>query len=58
MDINQYNTWTNFFIILYVGMLYVYISSPQPVIIFKNIKSKKELKKIFKDKNGNKYQYL
>ena len=39
-------------------MLYVYISSPQPVIIFKNIKSKKELKKIFKDKNGNKYQYL
>ena len=58
MDINQYNTWTNFFLILYVGMLYVYITSPQPVIIFKNIKSKKELKKIFKDKNGNKYQYL
>ena len=58
MDINQYNTWTNFFLILYVGMLYVYISSPQPVILFKNIKSKKELKKIFKDKNGNQYQYL
>ena len=58
MDINQYNTWTNFFLILYVGMLYVYITSPQPVIIFKNIKSKKELKKIFKDKNGNQYQYL
>lgn len=58
MDINQYNTWTNFFLILYIGMLYVYITSPQPVIIFKNIKYKKELKKIFKDKNGNKYQYL
>ena len=58
MEINQYNTWTNFFLILYVGMLYVYITSPQPVILFKNIKSKKELKKIFKDKNGNKYQYM
>jgi hypothetical protein len=58
MDINQYNTWTNFFLILYMGMLYVYIISPQPVILFKNIQSKKELKKIFKDKNGNQYQYI
>lgn len=57
MDIQKFNTWTNFFIILYFGMLSTYILSSQPVIIKKNINSTKKLEKIFKDKNGEKYQF-
>ncbi len=57
MDIQKFNTWTNFFIILYVGMFFIYIFNPNPVIINKNINSTKKLKKIFKDKNGEKYKF-
>lgn len=57
MDIEKINIWTNFFIIIYIGMLFIYIFSPNPIIINKNINSTKKLKKIFKDKNGEKYKF-
>ena len=58
MNINKIDTWTNFFIILYIGMLFVYIFSPNPHIINKNINSTKKLKKVYKDKNGEKYKFM
>ena len=58
MNIKKINTWTNFFIILYVGMLFTYIFSPEPYIINKNINSTKKLQKIFKDKKGGKYKFM
>ena len=57
MNIKQINSWTNFFIILYFGMLFIYVFNPHPVIIKKNINSTKKLEKIFKDKNGGKYKF-
>jgi len=57
MDIQKINTWTNFFIILYFGMLVTYIFSSNPIVMKKNINSTKKLEKIFKDKNGEKYQF-
>jgi hypothetical protein len=57
MDIQKINTWTNFFIILYFGMLVTYIFSSNPIVMKKNINSTKKLEKIFKDKNGEKYKF-
>ena len=58
MNIKKINTWTNFFIILYVGMFFTYVLSPDPYIINKNINSTKKLKKVYKDKNGKKFKFM
>ena len=57
MNIKKINTWTNFFIILYVGMFFTYVFSPNPYIINKNINSTIKLEKVYKDKNGEKYKF-
>ena len=50
------NSWTTFFIILYLGMLLIYLTIPNPVLINKVLK-KKYLKESYKDKHGNLYNF-